>query len=107
MTADKHAEPPSPPDVNWLRPELAKAIAAHDFSTVYRQLQKIGFSQQRIGAHTKQSQPEISAITNGRLILHYDTINRVVRRLGIPTCLAGVGKCCCHDRCPHHPTGST
>lgn len=102
MTVTTEDEQSPRPNVNWYRPELLAAIVARDFTTVYRQLQKIGFTQQRIGEHTKQSQPEISAIIHGRKIISYDVIRRIVRALGIPPCLAGVGTCCCHDRYPHH-----
>jgi hypothetical protein len=102
LVATRNDELP-PPDVNWFRPQMLAAVVARDFATIYRQLQKIGFTQQRIGEHTKQSQPEVSAIIHGRKVLDYYLIKRIISRLGIPPCLAGLGTCCCHNQCPHHP----
>jgi len=52
----------------WDRPAMRAALTARDITRVYRLLQKIGFSQQRIAALTGQSQPEVSAIVHGRKV---------------------------------------
>lgn len=68
----------------WERPEMRKALAARDITRVYRLLQKIGFSQQRIAALTGQSQPEVSAIIHGRKVMAYDVLSRICDGLGAP-----------------------
>ncbi len=68
----------------WERPEMRSALAGRDICRVYRLLQKIGFSQQRIAALTGQSQPEVSAIIHGRKIMSYDVLSRIADGLGIP-----------------------
>jgi len=39
---------------------MRAVVAVRDFTRVYRLLQKVGFSQQKIAALTGQSQPEVS-----------------------------------------------
>ncbi len=53
----------------WERPDMRSALAVRDISRVYRLLQKVGFSQQKIAALTGQSQPEVSAIIHGREVM--------------------------------------
>jgi hypothetical protein len=65
-------------------PEMRAALAVRDITTVYRLLQKIGFSQQRIAALTGQSQPEVSSIIHGRKVLAYDVLSRICDGLGAP-----------------------
>lgn len=60
------------------------ALGARDVTRVYRLLQKVGFSQQRIAALTGQSQPEVSAIIHGRRVMAYDVLARIAEGLGIP-----------------------
>jgi hypothetical protein len=57
------------PLAEFERPEMRTALAARDITRVFRLLQKIGFSQQRIAAMTGQSQPEVSAIIHGRRVM--------------------------------------
>jgi hypothetical protein len=68
----------------WERPEMRAVLAVRDMTGVYRSLQKLGFSQQRIGAMTGQSQPEVSAIIHGRKVMAYDVLERSAEGLGIP-----------------------
>ena len=68
----------------WERPEMRAALAERDITRVYRLLQKIGFSQQRIAAMTGQSQPEVSAIIHGRKVMAYDVLSRICNGLGAP-----------------------
>jgi transcriptional regulator with XRE-family HTH domain len=68
----------------WDRPEMRAALAARDITRVYRLLQRIGFSQQRIAALTGQSQPEVSAIIHGRKVMAYDVLARIADGLGVP-----------------------
>jgi hypothetical protein len=85
----------------WYRPAMRTALAARDFSTVYRLLQKIGFSRQQIATFTGQPLTEVTAIVHGRRIVSYDVIRRVAAGLGAPPCLVGVSSCCgCHH--PRH-----
>ncbi len=68
----------------WERPEMRSALEVRDICRVYRLLQKVGFSQQRIAALTGQSQPEVSAIIHGRHVQAYDVLSRIADGLGIP-----------------------
>jgi hypothetical protein len=84
-----------PPDrAEWYRRGMVPAIETHDFTRVFRLLQKVGYSQQRIAVLTDQAQPEISSIIYGRRIQAYHLVKRIVAGLGIPACLAGVSSCC-------------
>jgi transcriptional regulator with XRE-family HTH domain len=75
----------------WERPEMRAALAERDITLVYRLLQKIGFSQQRIAALTGQSQPEVSAIIHGRKVMAYDVLSRICEGLGAPRGYMGLG----------------
>src|SRR5215475_2752287 len=68
----------------WQRPEMRAALFERDITTVYRLLQKVGFSQQWIAALTGQSQPEVSAIIHGRRVMAYAVLSRIADGLGIP-----------------------
>ncbi|HSV66170.1 MAG TPA: transcriptional regulator [Mycobacteriales bacterium] len=68
----------------WERPEMRAALAERDIMRIYRLLQNIGFSQQRIAALTGQSQPEVSAIIHGRKVMAYDVLARIADGLGVP-----------------------
>jgi transcriptional regulator with XRE-family HTH domain len=63
---------------------MRAALGARDITRVFRLLQKVGFSQQRIAALTGQSQPEVSAIIHGRRVMAYDVLARIADGLGIP-----------------------
>lgn len=76
------------------RLSIRDALAARDMTAVYRQLQRIGLSQQRIAAATGQSQPEISAIIHGRRVMAYDVFHRIFIGLGVPLCQVGMAACC-------------
>jgi transcriptional regulator with XRE-family HTH domain len=83
------------------RPEMRAALAVRDMTRVYRLLQKIGYSQQRIASLTGQSQPEVSAIVHGRKVMAYDLLARIADGLGIPRGYVGLsyaGQEGCH-RC--------
>src|SRR5215213_9492433 len=68
----------------WDRPEMRTALGARDITRIYRLLQRIGFSQQKIAALTGQSQPEVSAIIHGRKVMAYDVLARIADGLGVP-----------------------
>lgn len=68
----------------WEDPVMRLALAVRDITTVYRLLQKLGYSQQRIAAMTGQSQPEVSAIIHGRQVMAYDVLSRIADGLGVP-----------------------
>jgi hypothetical protein len=53
------------------RTVMRPLLATHDVTAIYRQLQKVGFAQQRIAAITGQSQPEVSAVIHGRKVMAY------------------------------------
>jgi Helix-turn-helix len=89
--SDQVAE--QPPAAEWRRPAMAAALEMRDFTTVFRLLQKIGYSQNKIAAMTHQSQPEVSAIIHGRTVMAYDVIRRVADGLGVPPCVVGVASC--------------
>ena len=77
----------------WEDPVMRLALAARDITTVYRLLQKRGFSQQRIAAMTGQSQPEVSAIIHGRKVTTYGVLLRIADGLGIPRGYLGLASC--------------
>jgi predicted XRE-type DNA-binding protein len=77
----------------WEEPVMRLALAARDITTVYRLLQKIGFSQQRIAAMTGQSQPEVSSIIHGRKVMAYDVLSRICDGLGAPRGYMGLAGC--------------
>jgi transcriptional regulator with XRE-family HTH domain len=79
-----HADQEQVPAEEWERPEMRQALSVRDIARVYRMLQRIGFSQQRIAAMTGQSQPEVSAVLGGRKIMAYDLFGRIADGLGVP-----------------------
>ncbi|HSV64447.1 MAG TPA: helix-turn-helix transcriptional regulator [Mycobacteriales bacterium] len=74
----------------WEEPDMRALLAVQDITQVYRLLQTLGYSQQRIAALTGQSQPEVSAIVHGRKVMAYDVIERVIDGLGVPRGYAGL-----------------
>ena len=95
MNALEQGLPEKPDPATWDWPEMQMAVVARDFTKVFRLLQRIGYPQQRIGALTGQSQPEVSAIIHGRKVMAYDVLLRVVDGLGIPRGMAGLSSCYC------------
>jgi predicted XRE-type DNA-binding protein/tetratricopeptide (TPR) repeat protein len=83
MNAIEDGHGPVDPE-EWERPEMRAALGMQDLTRVYRLLQKLGFSQQRIAGMVGQSQPEVSAIIHGRKVMAYDVLARVAEGLGIP-----------------------
>jgi transcriptional regulator with XRE-family HTH domain len=79
----------------WNLPAVAEAVATRNITAVYRSLKRIGYSQQRIAALVGQSQPEVSAIMQGRRVMAYDVLLRIVEGLGIPRGRAGLAACEC------------
>jgi hypothetical protein len=79
---------------------MRAAFGTRAVTPVYRQLQKIGFSQHRIAALTGHSQSEVSAIIHGRQVQAYSVLYRVFTSLGVPLCLVSMAGCC---RCCPHP----
>lgn len=61
----------------WDEPDMHRALASRDVSTVYKLLKAAGFSQRQIGALTGQSQSEVSEIVNGRQVMAYDVLERI------------------------------
>src|SRR5689334_2641059 len=68
----------------WNEPEMKRALADRDISSVYRLLRRVGISQRHIAALTAQSQSEISEILKGRQVMAYEVLGRIADGLGIP-----------------------
>ncbi len=68
----------------WNEPEMKRALADRDISSVYRLLRRVGISQRHIAALTGQSQSEVSEILKGRQVMAYDVLARISGGLGIP-----------------------
>src|SRR5262249_59396411 len=51
-----------PEETTWNAPEMRAALAARDITRIYRLLQKVGFSQQKIAPLPGQSPPGVSEI---------------------------------------------
>src|SRR3954454_24920038 len=68
----------------WNEPEMKRALADRDISSVYRLLRRVGISQRHIAALTGQSQSEVSEILKGRQVMAYDVLARISDGLGIP-----------------------
>ncbi len=79
-----------PDQAFWHTPEMRAALAALDIGAVFRALQEAGYSQPQISRLTRQTQPEVSAIVNGRNILAIRVLRNVVDGLGIPPAFAGL-----------------
>ncbi|WP_370946976.1 XRE family transcriptional regulator [Amycolatopsis sp. cg5] len=74
-----------PPDPQvWEGPRMRAALAARDVGAVFRLLKAHGVSQRRIASLTGQSQPEVSDIVRGRVVMAYDVLARISDGLGIP-----------------------
>jgi len=97
---------PPGPEV-WERPEMRAVLAVRDFGRVFRLLQRIGYSQKRIGALTGQSQSEVCAIIHGRKVVAWDVIERIVRKLQIPPHLAGLACGSCNTAAGTQPDDAT
>jgi transcriptional regulator with XRE-family HTH domain len=50
----------------WASPDMRVALARHDVGTVFRLMQRYGFSQRAIAARTGITQAEVSEIVCGR-----------------------------------------
>ncbi|HEY3894601.1 MAG TPA: helix-turn-helix transcriptional regulator [Pseudonocardiaceae bacterium] len=68
----------------WNEPEMKRALADRDISSVYRLLRRHGISQRHIAALTGQSQSEVSEILKGRQVMAYDVLARISDGLDIP-----------------------
>lgn len=74
----------------WTAPEIRAALGTRDIGTLYRLLGRRGVSQRRIAIATGQSQPEVSAIVKGRVVMAYDLLARIADGLGVPRGLMGL-----------------
>src|SRR5689334_7696730 len=74
----------------WNEPEMKRALADRDISSVYRLLRRVGISQRHIAALTGQSQSEVSEILKGRQVMAYDVLARIADGLGIPRGYMGI-----------------
>ncbi|MGH3906785.1 MAG: helix-turn-helix domain-containing protein [Pseudonocardiaceae bacterium] len=68
----------------WDEPEMHRALAVRNISTVYRLLCDAGLSQTQIRRLTGQSQSEVSEILGGRRVLSYRVLERIADGLGVP-----------------------
>jgi len=83
--------PQGPPDPEkFERPDFRAALEGRDYTQLFRLLQKIGYSQQRIAALCGMSQPEVSAVVHGRKIMAYTVMRRILRGLNINPTYAGL-----------------
>jgi predicted XRE-type DNA-binding protein len=80
----------------WHELRVRQALEEADFGAVFRELQRYGYSQARIGHLTGHTQPEVSAIIHGRRVHAFSVVRRIGRGLGIPPALLGLA---C-DGCP-------
>ncbi|HEY2762671.1 MAG TPA: helix-turn-helix transcriptional regulator, partial [Pseudonocardiaceae bacterium] len=80
------------PDV-WDEPDMRRALAERDISTVYQLLRAAGLSQSQISRLTGQSQSEVSEIIAGRRVQAYDVLVRIAAGLGIPRGWMGLAQC--------------
>jgi hypothetical protein len=101
-TAEPHRDQVDPQV--WQDPVMRLALAARDITTVYRLLQKLGLSQQRIATMTGQTQPEVSAIIHGRKVMAYDVLSKIRDGLGVPRGYMGLA-CCTSRHSGPDPTG--
>lgn len=83
MRATIYEQGPPDPAV-WEGAPMREALAARDVAAVFRLLKAHGVSQRRIAGLTGQSQPEVSDIVRGRVVMAYDLLSRICDGLGIP-----------------------
>jgi tetratricopeptide (TPR) repeat protein len=69
---------------------MRAALAVRDIAAVFRLLKRLGISQRRMAGLTGQSQPEVSDIVRGRVVMSYDLLARIAGGLGIPPGLMGL-----------------
>lgn len=95
MTAPKRPDP-----AVWETPVMRKALAAHDFATVFTALvHDYGYTQVRLAALIGTQQPRISEYATAyRPVTDIAVLRRIVAGLGIPP--GYVGLACCP--CPHY-----
>lgn len=73
----------SPPPETWASPELRRALAARDITTVYRLLTATGVTQRQIAQLTGQQQSEVGAVLRGRSVRSYELLARIADGLGV------------------------
>ncbi|WP_410576140.1 XRE family transcriptional regulator [Amycolatopsis sp. lyj-108] len=83
MGATIYEQGPPDPQV-WEGPRMRAALAARDIAAVFRLLKACGVSQRRIASLTGQSQPEVSDIVRGRVVMAYEVLSRIATGLQIP-----------------------
>jgi len=71
-------------DPDWDEPEMRRALAQRDITTVYQLLQQRSVSQAEIARLTGQSQSEVSDIISGRRVMAYNVLVRIADGLSIP-----------------------
>jgi transcriptional regulator with XRE-family HTH domain len=69
----------------WASLDMRVALARHDVGTVFRLMQRYGFSQRAIAAQTGITQAEVSEIITGRRrVLAYSVLERLADGLQLP-----------------------
>ena len=69
----------------WASLDMRVALARHDVGTVFRLMQRYGFSQRAIAALTGITQAEVSEIVSGRRrVLAYSVLERLADGLQLP-----------------------
>jgi transcriptional regulator with XRE-family HTH domain len=75
----------------WAARDMRVALARHDIRTVFRLMQRYGFSQRAIAALTGITQVEVSEILSGRRrVMGYAVLERMVEGLQLPRGWAGL-----------------
>lgn len=65
------------------RPDMRRALAERDITTVYRLLVEHGVAQRYIAELVGQSPSEVSEILNGRQVQSYAVLERIAEGLGV------------------------
>ncbi|MGH3793540.1 MAG: hypothetical protein ACRDSP_01485 [Pseudonocardiaceae bacterium] len=68
----------------WEQPAMRSILTARDVGAVYSALTDAEVSQRQIAQWTGQTQPEVSAILNGRQVCDVRLLERICDRLAIP-----------------------
>jgi hypothetical protein len=82
--------PPLGPGELWHRLDVRRALAVHDFSTLFKIMRRYGIPQRRIAVVLECSQSEISEILAGRMVRQYPVLVRYSEGLGVPRSWLGL-----------------
>ena len=74
----------------WERRDVRRALAAHDFSSLFRIMRSHGISQRKIAAALECAQSEVSEIMAGRRVTSYPVLVRYAEGLQVPRSWLGL-----------------